>query len=76
MLFVTYTCRMADLDEPNNTCHFNDGKDLRLGIKYMKEIGKVTKAMKQCFVATCLHCQHTCSMYKRHNFGITIEFSK
>ena len=38
---------MADLDKPNNPCHFTDEKDLRLGIKHMKQIGKVTKAMKQ-----------------------------
>ena len=33
---------MADLDKPENQYNFNDGKDLRLAIQYMKRIGKTS----------------------------------
>ena len=44
---------MVDLDKPNNPCHFTSEKDLRLAIKYMKEIGKVIP--KQCFMHMYIH---------------------
>ena len=50
MTVVYYVHRMVDLDKPNNPCHFSSEKDLRLAIKYMKEIGKVIP--KQCFIHT------------------------